>query len=207
MGLPDKAVGGAQRGLQLAEEGFRIAEAAVPVTQKRVDAGKSPEVELLRINTAVAMARIELEQAKRDLQTARLNLATQWGEKRASFPSVIGNLEQVREPSPLESLNAKLRRNPNLARWTAEREKREAAIRQSGEPISRRSWCRSNPEVRRRSGGRRTALQDNIRYGGSNKFSPYQSGPTSPVQASKSLPSLQAILVLSVPDPKVLPLS
>jgi len=129
----------------------------VPVTQKRVDAGKSPEVELLRINTAVAMARIELEQAKRDLQSARLNLATQWGEKRASFPSVIGNLEQVREPSPLESLNAKLRRNPNLARWTAEREKREAAIRQSGEPISRRSWCRSNPEVRRRSGGRRAA--------------------------------------------------
>jgi len=61
MGLPDKAVGGAQRGLQLAEEGFRIAEAAVPVTQKRVDAGKSPEVELLRINTAVAMARIELD--------------------------------------------------------------------------------------------------------------------------------------------------
>ena len=56
-------------------------------------------------------------------------------------------------------------------------------------------------------GGRRTALQDNFRYGGSNKFSPYQSGPTSPVQASKSLPSLQAILVLSVPDPKVLPLS
>jgi cobalt-zinc-cadmium efflux system outer membrane protein len=119
---------GAQRSLQLAEEGFGIAEAAVPVTQKRVEAGKSPEVELVRINTAVAMSRIELEQAKRDLQTARLNLAAQWGEKRASFPSVPGNLEQVREPSPLESLNAKLRRNPNLARWTAEREKRETTL-------------------------------------------------------------------------------
>jgi len=147
MGLPDKAVGGlkadrygvidvlgAQRGLQLAEEGFRIAEAAVPVTQKRVDAGKSPEVELLRINTAVAMARIELEQAKRDLQTARLNLATQWGEKRASFPSVIGNLEQVREPSPLESLNAKLRRNPNLARWD-----RRTRKTRGGDPAKRRA--------------------------------------------------------------------
>jgi cobalt-zinc-cadmium efflux system outer membrane protein len=119
---------GAQRGLQLAEEGFGIAEAAVPVTQKRVEAGKSPDVELVRINTAVALARIELEQAKRDLQTARLNLVAQWGEKKASFPSVIGNLEQVREPSPLESLNAKLQRNPNLARWTAEREKREATL-------------------------------------------------------------------------------
>src|SRR5262249_42665881 len=93
----------AQRSLQLAEEGLAIAEAAVPVTRKRVDAGKAPDVELVRTNTAVATAQIELEQAKRDLQTARLNLAAQWGEKRASFPSITGNLEQVREPPPLAS--------------------------------------------------------------------------------------------------------
>ena len=118
----------AQRSLELAEEGLAIAEAAVPVTQNRVEAGKASDVELVRTNTAVATARIELEEAQRDLQTARLNLTAQWGEKRASFPSVIGNLEQVREPPPLETLNAKLRRNPNLARWTAEREKREATL-------------------------------------------------------------------------------
>jgi cobalt-zinc-cadmium efflux system outer membrane protein len=118
----------AQRNLQLAEEGLAIAEAAVPVTQKRVEVGKAPDVELVRTNTAVATARIELEQINRDLETARSNLAAQWGEKRARFPSVLGNLDQVREPPPLESLNAKLHRNPNLARWTAEREKREATL-------------------------------------------------------------------------------
>jgi cobalt-zinc-cadmium efflux system outer membrane protein len=93
-----------------------------------VDAGKAAAVELVRAQTAVASARIELEEAKRELQTARLNLAAQWGEKKASFPNVIGNLEQVREPPPLESLNAKLQRNPNLAKWTTESEKRKATL-------------------------------------------------------------------------------
>jgi cobalt-zinc-cadmium efflux system outer membrane protein len=118
----------AQRNVQLAEESLTIAETAVPVTQKRVEAGKASGVELVRTNTTVATARIELEQAKRELQTARLNLAAQWGEKKAIFPTVVGNLEQVRELPPLESLNAKLHGNPNLARWTTERQKRQATL-------------------------------------------------------------------------------
>ena len=118
----------AQRNVQLAEEGLAIAEAAVPVTQKRVEAGKASEVELVRTDNAVATARIELEQVKRELQTARLNLAAQWGEKKAIFPTVMGNLEQVRQLPPLESLNAKLHGNPNLARWTTERQKRQATL-------------------------------------------------------------------------------
>jgi cobalt-zinc-cadmium efflux system outer membrane protein len=118
----------AQRNVQLAEEGLSIAEAAMPVTQQRVKAGKASEVELVRTNTAVATARIESEQAKRELQTARLNLAAQWGEKKAIFPNVIGNLEQVRDLPPLESLNAKLHGSPNLVRWTTEREKRQATL-------------------------------------------------------------------------------
>lgn len=119
----------AQSSLQLKQDSLAIAEAAVPATRTRVDAGKAAAVELVRAQTAVGSARIELEEAKRELQTARLNLAAQWGEKKASFSNVIGNLEQVREPPPLESLNAKLQRNPNLARWTTESEKRNATLR------------------------------------------------------------------------------
>lgn len=118
----------AQRSLQLAEEGLAIAEAAVPVTEKRVEAGKAPDVELVRANTAVATAQVELEQAKRELQTARVNLAAQWGEKTASFSSVTGDLERVTQLPSLESLNVKLRRNANVTRWTTEREKRQATL-------------------------------------------------------------------------------
>jgi cobalt-zinc-cadmium efflux system outer membrane protein len=118
----------AQENVQLAEEGLAIAEAAVPVIQKRLEAGKASDVEKVRTNTAVASARIELEQAKRELQAARLDLAAQWGEKKAVFPAAVGNLEQVSKLPSLESLNAKLHRNPNVAKWTTEREKREATL-------------------------------------------------------------------------------
>jgi outer membrane protein, heavy metal efflux system len=118
----------AQRNVQLAEENVRLTEGAVPVTQKRVDAGKASEVELVRTNTAVAAARIRSTQAKRDLETARLDLAAQWGEKQPLFPSATGNLDQIRPITSLEVLNAKLRRNPDLVRWIAERQKREATL-------------------------------------------------------------------------------
>src|SRR5258708_32573548 len=42
----------AQRNVQLAEENVELTEAAVPVTQKRVQAGKASDGELLRTNTA-----------------------------------------------------------------------------------------------------------------------------------------------------------
>ncbi len=118
----------AQRNVQLAGENVDLTEGAVPVTQKRVEAGKASDVELVRTNIAVATARIRLNQAKRDLETSRLNLAAQWGEKRATFPSVTGNLDQIGPIPSLESLNAKLHRNPDLVRWTTERRKREATL-------------------------------------------------------------------------------
>lgn len=118
----------AQRNVRLAEENVELTEGAVPVTQKRVEAGKASDVELVRTNTAVATARIRLTGARRDLETARVNLAAQWGAKKATFPSVTGNLDQLRPIPSLESLKAKLQKNPDLARWTTERQKREATL-------------------------------------------------------------------------------
>jgi outer membrane protein, heavy metal efflux system len=118
----------AQRNVQLADENVELTEGAVPVTHKRVEAGKASDVELLRTNTAVATARIRLTEVKRDLETARVNLAAQWGAKEATFPSVTGNLDQLRPIPSLESLKAKLQKNPDLTRWTTERQKREATL-------------------------------------------------------------------------------
>jgi outer membrane protein, heavy metal efflux system len=118
----------AQRNVQLAEGNVELTQGAVPVTQKRVEAGRASDVELVRTNTAVAAARIRLTEARRDLERARVNLAAQWGAKRATFPSVTGNLDQLRPIPSLESLKAKLEKNPDLARWTTERQKREATL-------------------------------------------------------------------------------
>src|SRR5260370_36620319 len=65
----------AQRNVQLAEENVELTEAAVPVTQKRVEAGKASDVELLRTNTAVATPRIRFNQGRRDFATAPFNFA------------------------------------------------------------------------------------------------------------------------------------
>ena len=127
----------AQRNVELAAENVALTERAVPVTEKRVEAGKASTVELLRTNTAVATARIQLDEAKRDLEAARASLAAQWGAKKAKFPSVIGNLDQLRAIPSLESLIAKLQKNPDLAKWTTERQKRAATLnlaRAEGKP-------------------------------------------------------------------------
>jgi cobalt-zinc-cadmium efflux system outer membrane protein len=118
----------AQRNVQLAAENLELTEGAVPLTQKRVEIGKASDVELLRTDTAVATARIRLTEAKRDLEIARVDLASQWGGKRATFASVSGNLDQLRPIGSLESLQARLQENPDLARWTTERAKREATL-------------------------------------------------------------------------------
>jgi len=118
----------AHRNVQLAEENVELTEGAVPVTHKRVEAGKASDVELLRTNTAVATARIRLSEVRRDSETARVNLAAQWGAKKATFPSVTGNLDQLRPIPSLETLKAKLQKNPDLIRWTTERQKREATL-------------------------------------------------------------------------------
>jgi cobalt-zinc-cadmium efflux system outer membrane protein len=118
----------AQRNVQLAKANVELTEGAVPVTHKRVEAGKASDVELLRTNTAVATARIRLTEVTRDLETARVNLAAQWGAKQATFPSVTGNLDQLRPIPSLQSLKAKLQQNPDLTKWTTERQKREATL-------------------------------------------------------------------------------
>jgi cobalt-zinc-cadmium efflux system outer membrane protein len=117
-----------QRKVQLAEENVALTEREIPVTQKRVEAGKASGVELIRANTEAATARIEFTEATHDLEVARVNLAAQWGAKKATFPSVSGNLEQLRPIPSLESLKAKLEANPELAKWATERQRREASV-------------------------------------------------------------------------------
>ena len=117
-----------QRKVRLAEENVQLTESEVPVTQKRVEAGKASSVELIRAKTEAATAGIELREARHDLEAARVNLAAQWGAKKATFASVAGDLEQLRPIPSLESLNAKLQSNPELAKWTTELQKREAAL-------------------------------------------------------------------------------
>ena len=118
----------AQRRRELAEEVVRVSGETVKLTEERVKVGRGSAVETIRARVAVASAQIEIEQSRRDLETARGSLAAQWGAKAADFGEVRGNLETHESGPSLHTLRQRLPGNPDLARWTAERERREAAL-------------------------------------------------------------------------------
>ena len=118
----------AQRRLELGEEVVKVSADAVTLTEQRVGVGKASGVEAIRAKVAVSSARIEIEQARRDLAMARGNLAAQWGARKADFGEVRGELDRHQPGPPLQTLRLRLLGNPDLARWTAEREKRDATL-------------------------------------------------------------------------------
>lgn len=120
----------AQRRLALAEETLKLSENAVPITQRRVEVGKASEVEVARSNVAVALAQIGRAQGLRDVLAAKARLAAMWGEtKQVRFDSVSGDLDRTEQVPDFTTLVVRLGRNPQLARWSAERDKREATLR------------------------------------------------------------------------------
>src|SRR6059058_4458651 len=95
----------AQERVRLGQENLELASGLIPDIRKRIEAGKASAVEQTRSEVAVASARIELDQAKRSLITARQYLPD------------------------LENLSLNLYRNPEIARWEPETAKRQATLR------------------------------------------------------------------------------
>jgi len=136
----------AQQRLALAEEIANVAEETVTLTDQRVSVGKVSAVDAIRAQVAVSSARIEVEQAKREIATARGHLAARWGARTADFGTVRGDLAQHPSAPALEELRARLLANPELARWTSEREKRAATLA--------KEQTRARPDLTLRAGPR-----------------------------------------------------
>ena len=136
----------AQQRLGLAEEIAKVAEETVTLTDQRVSVGKVSAVDAIRAQVAVSSARIEVEQAKREIATARGHLAARWGARTADFGTVRGDLAQHPSVPALEELRARLLANPELARWTSEREKRAATLA--------KEQTRARPDLTLRAGPR-----------------------------------------------------
>jgi cobalt-zinc-cadmium efflux system outer membrane protein len=120
---------GAQRRLSIAEARAKRAATLIPALRRRVDAGASPSIEVTRGQVAVDLANIETGRARTALETARRNLASQWGGAAPDFGQLTGDLDTVRPPPPLETFIASLDDNPRLLRWSNLRSAREADVR------------------------------------------------------------------------------
>lgn len=118
----------AQQRVTLDDELVQLAEQVVQTVSARVDAGRVSPLEGTKAKTALSVARVQAESSKRRLASIRARLAALWGDKEARFERTEGDLDTARGIPALEELVKRINKNPDLARWRAELEKRQTAI-------------------------------------------------------------------------------
>jgi cobalt-zinc-cadmium efflux system outer membrane protein len=117
-----------QERLALVDDLRRLAEQSVKTVAATVRAGAVSFLEEGRAKVAVSRTVLDRARLGRELDAARAALAALWGASTVTFDRVRGDLETLTPPPAPESLRAGLAANPDLARWTAELEAREAAV-------------------------------------------------------------------------------
>ncbi|MBL4699773.1 MAG: TolC family protein [Phycisphaeraceae bacterium] len=115
-----------QKRLQQATHNLQLAQQVQSLTQKRVDAGVSPSVELMRAAVQIAHVNVQLKQAQRQKQAAYQQLALSWGQCDVTFDNLNGDLESLAALPSMAQLIQGIEKNPMIARWAVEISKRQA---------------------------------------------------------------------------------
>ncbi|HEX2940757.1 MAG TPA: TolC family protein [Rhodopila sp.] len=119
----------AQRKVDLAETTLRIDRQFQGGVSERVRAGNVSSLEERRAQVTSANGQIGLQQARHELEAARIRLAALWGSKAPQFARASGDPgEDILPPPPLPALLALAVRNPDVARWESEIAQREARV-------------------------------------------------------------------------------
>ena len=109
------AVLAAQEKLALAKEQAELAEKSLAAAEERIKAGKSPEIDRLRLQGETSLAGLTMTQAERALVTARQALAASWGEAQPDFDQVAGDLSLLPAAAELSEVEATLEQAPAAA--------------------------------------------------------------------------------------------
>ncbi len=117
-----------QRRKQLSDQAVALAGQAAEAVGKRVTAGKVSPVEETKARLEAGAARIEAEQAGRELASARKRLSAFWGNSAPRFTEAAGDLELLVVVPPFEQLTLRARSSPERARSIAEVARRNALL-------------------------------------------------------------------------------
>lgn len=141
---------GAQERQALAVELARLAEAVWQTIDTRVRAGRVSPLEADRAQVLLSLARLDVEDAGNALDAARHRLAANWGGATPDFGLVRGRLDPLPPLPELEEIHTRIRQTPDLARWTDEIQRSDAAV----------TLARSQriPDLEARLGYRRTGF-------------------------------------------------
>ncbi len=118
----------AQERLSLNKELMRLAELVLDTVSERVKAGKVSPVEKTKAGVALSMTRIKWQRAKREMESTLKRLASSWGSSSPVFKEVEGTLDNIPSIQSFEQLVGYISKNPDIARWAAEMEKRRATV-------------------------------------------------------------------------------
>lgn len=104
----------AQERLALKKELLSLARSFADTVVARVEAGKVSPVEATRARMEVASVRVELIQATRELEVARVRLSSAWGAAAADFRRAIGELPRPGDRPAREKLKELLGQTPDM---------------------------------------------------------------------------------------------
>lgn len=122
-------VASVQEELQLARQATALAEKTLSAAEARVNAAKSPAVEVNRAQIALVRAQIDEEHAEHELLTSRLKLAALWGDTEADFETVNADLFRLPQLLAFPALVERLKTNPDFTRFAHEQRLRDAELR------------------------------------------------------------------------------
>ncbi len=118
----------AQERTRLADESVRLAQTVVSAVAKRVVAGKAPPIEETKAKVALSTARIEHEQAQRDLAVSRKRLTLLWGDPSPQFGRALGDITFAVALPSFEVLAERVRFNPVALRSAMSVEHRKTVL-------------------------------------------------------------------------------
>ncbi len=126
----------AQEQVSLEEEAQHLARQLVDSLVKRVQAGSTPQAELMRARAALARTGIALEQARQLAQQEALQLSSYWADSSPDFTRASGDLfalgnAESTGPESLASWQARLNQNPDLALLSDATRLRAAEVRKA----------------------------------------------------------------------------
>ncbi|MDP2168768.1 MAG: TolC family protein [Thermodesulfovibrionales bacterium] len=117
-----------QERLVIIEELVRLAEQSLNTASAMVQAGKVSPIDEMKAKASLSSAQIELKRANRSLDAARKRLAALLGEPAPAFARAAGKLEAEASIPAFDELYPNISANPDIARWTTEKEQRTAIL-------------------------------------------------------------------------------